>query len=88
MKKILTITATVVGAILCILAIVMPFDREVGVFAPATLFVGALLLFLPQMLIWRERERGAAVVAAALVGIALVLATALISAYSYAALYY
>ncbi len=88
MKKALTIISSVVGAILCILAMVMPFDREVGVFAPATLFIGALLLFLPQMIIWREREQGAAIVAAALVGIAIVLATALISAYSYAALYY
>ena len=88
MKKILTIISTVAGAVLCAVALVMPFDRDVGIFAPATLFVGAILAYLPQMIIWSRRERGAIIVAAALVGIALVLATAVVSAYSYAALYH
>ena len=78
MKKVISIIAivlaTVIGAIVCGFAVVMPFDSDLVYYAQAVLFVGSLLLFVPQVLIWRNREGGAFVVAAVIIALALILA--------------
>ena len=78
MKKVISIIAiviaAVIGAIVCGFALVMPFDSDLVYYAQAVLFVGSLLLFVPQAIIWRKREGGAFVVAAVVIALALILA--------------
>ena len=73
MKKGLLVILSVIGALLCAFATIMAFDQHFDIWSPTTTIVGALLLFVPQSIIWRDKEHGATVTAAAIIGIAIVL---------------
>ena len=92
MKKIISIIASVlssvIGIIVCASAVTMPFDSSFIFYAPATLFIGSLLLLLPPALICRKLENGAIVLAATIISIAMILAAAILASLGYAANYH
>lgn len=84
MKKALTIISSIIGAIICTVGSIMPFDSDLIFYAPPVTFVGALLLFLPQIIIWRKNEHGAYVTAAVIIALSVVLVATVLPAYGYA----
>ena len=81
MKKGLLVILSVIGALICAFATIMRLDQHFCVWAPAATILGALLLFLPQACIWRDKEHGAAVTAAAIIGIAIVIGAIVIATF-------
>ena len=73
MKKALLVILSVIGALLCAFATIMAFDQHLNVWAPTATILGTLLIFMPQTCIWRDKEHGATVTAAAIIGFSIVL---------------
>lgn len=73
-KTIALIASSVIGLVLCFLAILMnPTIGDEALYGKIFAFAGALLLFTPQAIIWHNKERGGVVIASIIISLSLIL---------------